>query len=192
MYKHPKYEYLPPRNVIGEGMLIETFDAYYRNGTVYIPYVEGATDLLERGFGTLKGKKLILSPYECFFLREKGRISVVEKDTGRSLSLKELVRRYSRKRREIWIKYLVYRDLRERGYIVREASKVDFEIHGKGAERRLISIVYEGGEANIKELESLQRYAAEQRKELVLAVIDRRTDLVYYSVEEMTFNKNQV
>lgn len=192
MYKHPKYEYLPPRDVAGDGILMETFYAYYSDGTVYTPYAEGVTDLLERGFGTIKGKKLILSPYECFFLKEKGRISVVEKKTGRSLSLKELVREYSRKRREIWIKYLVYRDLRERGYIVREASKVDFEIHGKGAERRLISIVYEGGEANIKELEALQRYAAEQRKELVLAVIDRRTDLVYYSVEEMTFNKSQV
>ncbi|MGQ9543565.1 MAG: hypothetical protein ACUVTM_05730 [Candidatus Bathyarchaeia archaeon] len=171
---------------------METIDAYYHNGKVYIPGTDRLIDLLDRGFGTLKGKRLILTPYESFFLKEKGRISVIEKKTGRSLNLQDLVRRFSKNRQEMWIKYLVYRDLRERGYIVRENPRVDFEIHGKGAERRFISIVYEGGEANIKELETLQRYAAEQRKELVLAVIDRRTDLVYYSVEEMTFQKGQV
>jgi hypothetical protein len=84
VYKHPKYEYLPPRDVAGDGILMETFYAYYSDGTVYTPYAEGVTDLLERGFGTLKGKKLILSPYECFFLKEKGRISVFEKKTERA------------------------------------------------------------------------------------------------------------
>ncbi|MEM2941843.1 MAG: hypothetical protein QXT81_00225 [Candidatus Bathyarchaeia archaeon] len=92
-------------------------------------------------------------------------------------------------RQETWIRYLVYRDLRDRGYIVRESRKVDFEIYGKGAERRLVHIVYEGGEASLRELTTLVRYAAKQHKELILAVIDRRTDLVYYSVGEMDFHR---
>jgi tRNA-intron endonuclease len=167
--------------------LIESFEAQYKNGRVSILNCSELIELLDRGFGTRREKRLDLSPYEAFFLTEKGRISVIDAKSREHLSLHDLITRYSQGRRETWIRYLVYRDLRDRGYIVRESRKVDFEIYGKGAERRLVHIVYEGGEASLRELTTLIRYAAKQRKELILAVIDRRTDLVYYSVGEMDF-----
>jgi tRNA-intron endonuclease len=171
--------------------LSEALDAYYKKSQVYIPENDRQIEFLDRGFGTRRGKKLELSPYEAFFLTEKGRIIVTDKDKQEILSLHDLVKELSMGKQEIWIRYLVYRDLRERGYIVRETKKVDFEIHGKGAERRLISIVYEGGESSLHELTNLLRYAARQKKELILSVIDRRTDLVYYSIGEMIFQKNK-
>jgi len=85
------------------------------------------------------------------------------------------------------MRYLVYRDLRDRGYIVREEKKVDFEIYGKGAVRRLVSIVYEGQEASIKALSRLTSFALQEKKELILAVIDRRTDIVYYTLGKQSF-----
>ncbi len=169
----------------------EALDAYYKKRRVYIPESDRQIEFLDRGFGTRSGKKLELSPYEAFFLSEKGRIKVTDEDKQKNLSLHDLVKKLSMGKQEIWIRYLVYRDLRERGYIVRETKKVDFEIHGKGADRRLISIVYEGGESSLHELTNLLRYAARQKKELILAVIDRRTDLVYYSIGEMIFQKNK-
>jgi tRNA-intron endonuclease len=171
--------------------LIETFEAHYKNGRVSIPEADRLIELLDRGFGTRRDKRLDLSPYEAFFLTEKGRVNIIDVKNKEPLSLHDLVTRLSLGRQEIWIRYLVYRDLRDRGYIVRETQKVDFEIHGKGAERRLVYIVYEGGEASLRELTALIRYAAKQQKELILAVIDRRTDLVYYSIGEMNFQRNQ-
>jgi tRNA-intron endonuclease len=171
--------------------LSEALDAYYKKRRVYIPESDRQMEFLDRGFGIRQGKKLELSPYEAFFLTEKGRIKVTDEDKQENLSLHDLVTKLSMGKQEIWIRYLVYRDLRERGYIVRETKKVDFEIHGKGAERRLISIVYEGGESSLHELTNLLRYAARQKKELILSVIDRRTDLVYYSIGEMIFQKNK-
>jgi tRNA-intron endonuclease len=171
--------------------LSETLDAYYKKRRVYIPENDKQMGFLDRGFGTRLGKKLELSPYEAFFLTEKGRIKVKDEEKQEILSLHDIVTRLSMGKQEIWIRYLVYRDLRERGYIVRETKKVDFEIHGKGAERRLISIVYEGGESSLHELTNLLRYAARQKKELILAVIDKRTDIVYYSIGEMIFQKNK-
>lgn len=171
--------------------MLEILEAFYRKGKVYIPEADRLMELLDRGFGTLRGERLELSPYESFFLVEKARIKVADKDSGNPLSLHDLVARFSMGKQEIWIRYLVYRDLRDRGYIVRGSEKVDFEIHGKGAERRLVSIVYEGKEANLQELTALIRYAAKQKKELILAVIDRRTDLVYYSIGEMEFRRLQ-
>ena len=112
-------------------------------------------------------------------------MKVVNRKDGRELSLRELVKKLSIKKPEIWIRYLAYRDLRDKGYIVREINEVDFEIYGKGSTRRLIYIIYEGSEANIKKLNKLLKFSVQERKDLILAVIDRRTDLVYYSLSEL-------
>ncbi len=163
----------------------EIIDAYYEKRKVYMPLDENLTDLREKGFGSLVRNKIYLSVYEIFFLVDKGKIKVLDKKNETELSLRELVQELSSRKPEIWIKYLVYRDLRDRGYIVREIEKVDFEIYSKGPNRRLIYIIYEGSEANIKKLNSLLDFALKERKDLILAVIDRRTDIVYYSLTEM-------
>ena len=139
-------------------------------------------ELRERGFGELRGKRLFLTPHEGFYLLEKGRITV-EGKTAKKITLEELVKSVSGKQPEIWVKYLVYRDLRDRGYIVRECPVFDFEIHGKGPMRRYVYIVYEGGEADLKTLRRLLKRASRDKKDLILAVVDRRTDIVYYSLD---------
>jgi len=162
--------------------LLEALEAYYEEKRIYLPRAGHLIELRERGFGHLKGDKIFLSPYETFYLLEKGRIRVVTQRRREGLSLRDLVKKLLVGKPEVWIKYLVYRDLRDRGYIVREASDVDFEVHGKGPLRRLVSIIFEGREASLEKLNQLLRYATRERKELVLAVIDRRTDIVYYTL----------
>jgi tRNA-intron endonuclease len=139
-------------------------------------------EIRERGFGDLRGKKLVLSPHEAFYLLEKGRITVANKK-GEKITFEDLVKSLSGRKAEIWVEYLVYRDLRDRGYIVRQCLGFDFEIHGKGPMRRYLSIVYEGGEADLKTLRKLLKRSTREKKELILAVVDRRTDIVYYSLE---------
>jgi tRNA-intron endonuclease len=153
---------------------------------VYIPYKSELMELRDRGFGDLKNGKLSFTPYESFYLIEKQRIRVFDKKTEEELTLRDVVKRLSVGKPEIWIKYLVYRDLRDRGYIVRESDRnFDFDIYGKGPLRRLISIVYEGGEANLRKLQKLLGYAEQEKKELILAVVDRRTDIVYYTLSSL-------
>ena len=165
--------------------MLEPFEAYHERKRIYLPRAEHLRELRERGFGHLKGKRIFLSPYETFYLMEKGRIRVVSLKRRQELSLRDLVERLSVGKPEVWIKYLIYRDLRDRGYIVREASIVDFEVHGKGPLRRLVSIIFEGREASLKKLNQLLRYATGERKEPVLAVIDRRSDIVYYTLSSL-------
>jgi len=153
---------------------------------VYTPYKPELAELRERGFGHLKSGKLSLTPYESFYLIEKQKIRVFTKGTEEELTLRDVVRKLSVGKSEIWIKYLVYRDLRDRGYIVRESEKnFDFDIYGKGPLRRLISIVYEGGEASLRKLRKLMEYSEKEKKELILAVVDRRTDIVYYTLSSL-------
>jgi len=165
--------------------LLEALEAYHERKRIYLPRSENLKELRERGFGRLKGDRIFLSPYETFYLMEKGRIRVVTQRRREELTLRDLVKKLSVGKPEVWIKYLVYRDLRDRGYIVREASGVDFEVHGKGPLRRIVSIVFEGREASLERLNKLLQYAMRERKELVLAVIDRRTDIVYYTLSSL-------
>ena len=160
----------------------QVYEAFQRAGVVFFPRASELMELRERGFGTLTGKKLVLTAHEAFYLLEKGRITVEEKD-GRKITFEELVKSASTEQPTVWVKYLVYRDLRDRGYLVRECPVFDFEIHGKGPMRRYVYIVYEGGEADLKTLRSLMKRASRDKKDLILAVVDRRTDIVYYSLD---------
>ena len=174
------------RAPIDEKSEFEPWKAVCDARSVYVPYKSELMELRDRGFGDLKGNKLILSPYESFYLFEKQKIIVHGKRTEGAMTLRDLVQRFSIGKPAIWIKYLVYRDLRDRGYIVRESNRLfDFDIYGKGPIRRLISIVYEGGEASLRKLARLLSYADSERKELILAVVDRRTDIVYYTLSSL-------
>ena len=153
---------------------------------VHVAYKPELMELRDRGFGDLKGDNLHFAPYESFYLLEKQKIRVYESKSRRELEMRDLVRKFSVGKPEIWIKYLVYRDLRDRGYIVRESIRAfDFDIYGKGPLRRLISIIYEGGEASLKRLGKLLKYSEREKKELILAVVDRRTDIVYYTLSSL-------
>jgi tRNA-intron endonuclease len=160
----------------------EVYEAFLQAGVVFLPRASELMEMRERGFGELKGKRLVLTPYESFYLLEKGRITIEDKRKEK-LTFEELVKSLSARHAEIWVKYLVYRDLRDRGYIVRECPVFDFEIHGKGPMRRYVYIVYEGGEADLRTLRRLLKRSARDKKDLILAVVDRRTDIVYYSLD---------
>ncbi len=151
-------------------VIIEAIEAYLSRGGVFLREPEKLMDLREKAFGTLIENKITLNPYETFYLVEKKRIKVVDEKTKQSKSLQQLVTKLSVGKPTIWTKYLVYRDLRDRGYLVRDGEAgYDFETFGKGA------------------IAGLSAKANKDGKDLVLAVIDRRTDIVYYTLNPETF-----
>jgi tRNA-intron endonuclease, archaea type len=169
-------------------IVVEVLEAYLSKGGVFLRDPGKLMDLRERAFGTLVGDRITLNPYETFYLVEKKRINVLDEKTKQTRSLQQLVTRLSVGKPTIWTKYLVYRDLRDRGYLVREGEAgYDFESFGKGAMRRLVSIVFEGGESTLEKLARLSAKANKDGKDLVLAVIDRRTDIVYYTLNPENF-----
>lgn len=160
----------------------QVYEASLRTGEVFLPRASELMEMRERGFGTLRGRRLVLTSHEAFYLLEKGRITVEGKNKE-NITFEGLVKSVSTRRPAVWVKYLVYRDLRDRGYVVRECPVFDFEVHGKGPMRRYIYIIYEGGEADLKTLRTLLKRASRDKKDLILSVVDRRTDIVYYSLE---------
>ncbi len=165
---------------------VEPLVAGLTRNRVYVKLSNGVKDLRERGYGEVKKDRLLFTPNEAVYLVEKERIKIVNRRI--QVSLKDLVKILVSDKKESWIKYLIYRDLRDRGYIVRDSSKFDFEVYGKGALRRLVSIIHEGRDTSLERLEALLAHSKREKKELILAVIDRRTDIVYYTLNSLVIS----
>ena len=148
-------------------------------------------ELQSRGYGVPEGKEMLLTFYEALYLLDKQMLEI-EDEKGRKIDFQTLVQCYEKVNENAWAGYLVYRDLRSRGYVVREGfgSKVDFRVYERGdyskdTARYLIISVQEGKPISIEELTRSLTESLSLKKELVLAVINRRGETVYYSVSEL-------
>lgn len=149
--------------------------------------------LSSRGYGTIEDKVLTLSFYESLYLLEKGLLDVKDKK-GSAIDFQSLLHTYEKKNENAWGNYLVYRDLRSRGYVVREGfgAGIDFRIYergeyGKDTAPYLILGIQEGKPLPVNELVNLLQQCQSQKKELILAVMNRRGEIVHYTVGELHF-----
>jgi len=150
-----------------------------------------ASAIHNRGwFGVpLPGGGLELSLLEAVYLSEAARLEV-HRD-GHPVGMRELLRRAGATVDQFEIRYLVYRDLRQRGYVVEERDgPTDFQVYPRGgAPKKTPSkywVVALSERAVFSMDDVLARIAetAAVRKSLLLAVVDEESDLTYYAVRE--------
>lgn len=87
--------------------------------------------------------------------------------------------------------YIVYRDLKDRGYIIKTGFKYgsDFRLYdrgrspGKGHSDYLVKVVFENYDINVLDFASYIRVAHGVNKNLLLAIVDDDFDITYYNVE---------
>ena len=166
---------------------------FLRENGVFIPPSEDIESLTSRGYGTSQGGGLLLNFYEALFLLSKGVIRVLDEETGKEVSFQELLRRFQEVDENAWVRYLIYRDLRGRGYVAREGFGLglDFRVYergkyGKEAAKYLIFGILEGRPVPLEELARALRYVQTLKKRLILAVLNRRGEVVYYSLSQLT------
>lgn len=151
--------------------------------------------LSSRGYGTLENQSLILAFYEALYLLNKNILEVYSKN-GDLIVFQDLLHCYEKINDTAWVNYLVYRDLRSRGYVVRGGfgEGIDFRIYergsyGKNVASTLILSTQEGRPLNIEYLTTVIKQCQSQKKALILAVMNRRGEIVYYSVSQLKFTK---
>jgi len=162
------------------------------DGRVLVPLnQDGVDELVNRGYGVREGDALALQPYEALHLLERGNLTV--ESAGRPLDFQELLHRLSRVEENVWIRYIIYRDLRSRGYVVREGVGVglDFRVYGKGEygkkpAKYLVYGILEGTPIPVEKLVSVLQHAQNLKKNLILAVVDRKGEIVYYSLSKLS------
>ncbi len=149
--------------------------------------------LTSRGYGTLEKDTLTLAFYEALFLIDKQMLSVQDKN-GEAVDFQTVLEAYEAADGNAWMHYLVYRDLRSRGYVVREGfgAAVDFRIYERGAYGKdtaqfLVVSTQEGQPVSMEDLNKALAQTQSLKKEMILAVLNRRGEIVYYSVSPLSF-----
>jgi tRNA-intron endonuclease len=175
------------------------FKAYLtRQRRVFVPQEneDDAEELRNRGYGKLKKHKLFLKPYESLFLLNKNVIELVDEKSGKEIDFQSLLHICEKLDSNIWVKFLIYRDLRSRGYVVREGFGlgIDFRVYEKGRYGRetakyLILGIQEGKPVTVEELTKVLGNVRSLKKKLILAVLSRRGEVVYYSISKLTLPK---
>jgi len=149
--------------------------------------------LSQRGYGTAENDVFTLAFHEALYLLDKELLEVKD-EKRKEVNFQSLLQCYEKANENAWVNYLVYRDLRSRGYVVREGfgAGTDFRIYergtyGKDTASYLVLGTQEGKPLPIDDLAKALRHCQSQKKELILAVMNRRGEIVYYSIASLQF-----
>ena len=138
-------------------------------------------------FGKIEADFLHLSLIEACYLLEKGRLNIYEDDIKCSVGyLIDLI-----KEQNLYAKYIVYRDLKDRGFVIKTGFKYGSEFRlynrgggpGQGHSDYLVKIIFENYDINALDFASYVRVSHGVNKKLLLAIVDEDFDITYYNVE---------
>jgi tRNA-intron endonuclease, archaea type len=151
-----------------------------------------------KGFGIKENDQFYLKDYEVLYLMYNNKLAlkrVTKKGRKSSTGKVEEVNftdfvSFSLKRDEnAWTRFLIFRDLRSRGYVVREGFgfPIDFRVYDRGdygnkAAKYIVFGLNEGRTMTLSELKKHVEEMSTMGKEAVIAVIERRGEVIYYKV----------
>ena len=152
--------------------------------------------LMERGFGESEKDSLILNSFETLYLLYNDKLEL--KKINKSIVFDELMQKYIQKNDDILTQFLLYRDLRTKGYVVKDGFGFgsDFRVYERGNyglkdAKFLIFAFNEGTQQKISKLYKNIEEITKMGKEPIIAVIERRGEIIYYKINKMNFLENK-
>ena len=141
-------------------------------------------------FGEPSGQKIQYTLPEALYLFEKNKIEVLQKN--KILDFDELFNKLKKSDSRIHLKYPVFKDLRDKGYIVKTALKfgADFRVYERGSKpgqkgkhsRWIVFVEHESKKFSWHEFSAKNRVAHSTKKKLLIAILDEESDVSYYEV----------
>lgn len=144
--------------------------------------------LLEsKGFGIREGAQFYLKDYEVLYLMYTGKLKL--RKGVHDVDFPDFVSFSQTRDESSWTRFLVFRDLRSRGYVVREGFgfPIDFRVYDRGdygekAAKYIVFGMIEGKTMSVGELRKHIEEMSTMGKEAVVAVVERRGEVIYYKV----------
>lgn len=169
----------------------EAIDEFFRNSYI------GNLEQTEEG-----QEILVLDPIEVLLLIERNRLLIWENNNKNQeqFNFEKLLEYFVHYDNRLWHKYIIYMDLRKRGYIVRPGygDGIEFLVFKRGANfeedaaKYLIYPIYEGTPIELRDLDKISRVAMSSRKDLIVATVDRLSKPIYYSVKKFQLMNKEI
>ncbi len=172
---------------------VRPFTGALEDGKVMVTERDRFGELEESGYGSREGKELLLRDYEALYLIYVKKLELKDK-AGKKVGFETLAELAQRRAGDSWTKFVIYRDLRSRGYIVREGFGfgTDLRVYERGdypkkPAKYVVFALDEGIEKGIADLQKSVKEMAKMGKEAIIAVIERRGEVIYYKVSRARF-----
>ena len=175
-------EKLKPRKVV---------KAIFARERVITEASDEARELYDQSrYGTLlEDGKVQLSLLEASYLIEKKRVEVLD-GRNKPISFEGFLKKAQKIGSNFWIRYCVFKDIRNRGYIIKTALKfgADFRVYDRGVKpgedhaKWIIYPVHEGESLTWYEFAAKNRVAHSTKKRLMIGIVDDEGDVTYYEI----------
>jgi tRNA-intron endonuclease, archaea type len=150
--------------------------------------------LRNKGFGDREDNDYLLESYEALYLLYLKKLVITSGRIDNFASLLKHVLKYDK---DIVTRFLVYRDLRSRGYVVKDGFGfgADFRVYERGEYEKkrakyVVFCINEGINVNVGELSKNVREIETMGKSAIAAVVERRGEVIYYKLTNMKFKEN--
>jgi len=173
---------------IKEKTSIKKIKSVFDGENVYSNKKEAMTLYSQSRFGELKSGKIIYSIFEALYLIEKEKMDV---NFGKKkLKFDQLIDEARKKDKNVRTKYVVFRDMRNRGFIVKTALKfgADFRVYDRGIKpgqdhaRWILYPVSETTGLTWHDFSAKNRVAHSTKKNLLIGIVDEEEDVTYYEI----------
>jgi len=170
-----------------------------KDSSVIVADQKESSQIYNKGnFGyPLSGGGLELDLIEAAFLLETERLEVIHKD--KNMTFGELFTYASEESEGFDIRYMVYRDIRQRGFVVKpDTAGQDLSVLPRGKiisnsrPMYLVRSVSERTAFSIDTFMELADDAKERNRELLFAIVDEEGDLTYYVVSKRKLTGHMV
>lgn len=172
---------------------VQAVESRISGGRILVDDTRVQDELRTRGYGEKEGNEYVLKPYEALYLMQAKRLTV----KGKEMTFDSLFELLLKHDRNIMTRFLVYRDLKSRGYVAKEGFGFgdDFRVYERGEyekkpARYVVFGVSEGANMTAKSFAGAVEQIEKMGKDAVVAVIERRGEVIYYKASRMRFAQN--
>ncbi len=152
-----------------------------------------ASQFQQKGFGERSEGEFVLDLYEALYLLEKKKLKVKDKK-AKIFSKKKFLIYSEKKIKNFYLKFQVYKDLREKGFCTKTGFKFgfDFRVYPRGKKpgqahsKWVVNAVSQNEKVNMIGLSRMVRLSGNIRTKMLMAVVDSENDVNYYAVERIT------
>ena len=144
----------------------------------------------------MEEERLLLKSFETLYLLYVNRL--VLKKNKKQVDFNSFMSFCQKTDSEILTKFLIFRDLRNRGYVVKDGFGFgsDFRVYERGhygekGAKFLIFGLNEGQQEKMGNLQKKIEEITQMGKEPIIAVIERRGEVIYYKINKMNFYENK-